>query len=41
MDSYCCPRCGIDFRALRFRRILRWTCLIALVAYLIHRYFLP
>ncbi|MGE5611600.1 MAG: hypothetical protein ACM359_20285 [Bacillota bacterium] len=41
MDSYCCPRCGIDFRALRIRRVLKWTCLLALAAWLIHRYLLP
>lgn len=38
-ESYCCPRCGIEFRALRRRRILLVLSLVALVAWIVHKYF--
>ena len=38
-ESYCCPRCGIEFRTLRRRRILLLLSLAALVAWIVHKYF--
>lgn len=40
MDSYCCPRCGIDFRARRIRRFVTWICLLGVAAWVFHKHFL-
>jgi len=39
MDSYCCPRCGRNFRAMRIRRVIFWLAAVALAAWIVHRYF--
>ncbi len=36
--SYCCPRCGRNFRALRIRRFVIWVGLLVLAGWLVHRY---
>ena len=38
-ESYCCPRCGMEFRTLRRRRILLVLSLAALLAWIVHKYF--
>jgi hypothetical protein len=37
-ESYCCPRCGVEFRAIRIRRALAVICILGLVAWLVRRY---
>lgn len=39
-ESYCCPRCGIDFRARRIRRAIMYLAGLALVAWTAHHYFI-
>ena len=39
-ESYCCPRCGIEFRAVRIRRAIGLLCILGLVAWIVYRYFL-
>lgn len=40
-ESYCCPRCGIDFKAMRKRRVLFWLLLLAGAAWLVYKYVMP
>ena len=39
-ESYCCPRCGKGFVAMRVRRAILWLLLIGLTAWIVHRYFI-
>lgn len=32
-ESLCCPRCGVDFRAAAIRKVIRWTVIVALLAW--------
>jgi predicted nucleic acid-binding Zn ribbon protein len=40
-DSYCCPRCGIDFQAMRTRRIIFWLVVVGLAAWVAYKYVMP
>ena len=39
-DSLECPRCGISFTAAMFRRLLRWTVIVAATGWIVGRYVL-
>lgn len=32
-DSEECPRCGVNFRSATVRRLLKWTIVLALIAW--------
>jgi hypothetical protein len=39
-ESYCCPRCGKGFTAMRIKRVLFWLVLVSVAAWAVHRYFI-
>lgn len=40
-ESYCCPRCGKSFRAMRLRRLCFWLMMIGAAGWAVHRYVHP
>ncbi|MFI5378929.1 MAG: hypothetical protein ACHRHE_06515 [Tepidisphaerales bacterium] len=39
-DSLECPRCGVSFKAAMFRRLLKWTAIAAVAAWVTGHYIL-
>lgn len=39
-DSEICPRCGVNFRAAAFRRIVKWALLFALLIWVVGHFVL-
>ncbi len=37
-DSYCCPRCGRGFFAMKVRRVVIWLIILGLAAWAAHHY---
>ena len=38
MESYCCPRCGIDFKARKIRRFLFWMIVLAIAGWMVYKH---
>ncbi len=39
-ESYCCPRCGRGFRAMRIKRVLLMLIVVAVGAWIANRYWI-
>jgi len=39
-ESYCCPRCGKNFGAMRVRRAIFWLIILGVAAWLVYKYFI-